>query len=110
MRLAQLQALQLTAERAALSGLTPAPALVNLVRPEHIAAALSQVPEKFVPSGVGTGAEWDVDLVDLSQVPREWLTIDWSKVKIHMREHQKSEVIPGVLGLVFKRVAKVRAR
>jgi hypothetical protein len=54
---------------------------------------------------------WEVDMpnVDFDQVPREYLTVDWSKVKIHCRTYAKSEEIPAVPGIPFKRVGVTRA-
>lgn len=87
-----------------------APPVVVAQATAQVSVALAQVPEKFVPSGISSGAEWEAELVDLSQVPREWLTVDWSKVKIHQKAYQKSEHIPPVSGFKFRRVATVRAR
>jgi hypothetical protein len=35
--------------------------------------------------------------------------VDWSKVKIHCRTYAKSEEIPAVPGIPFKRVGVTRA-
>jgi hypothetical protein len=78
--------------------------------PVQVAQALARVPETSTPQGVSVGAEWVVDSYDFDQIPREWLTIDWSKVKIHCAAHKKSEHIPPVPGLTFKRQATVRGR
>lgn len=53
---------------------------------------------------------WEGVIVDFDRIPREWLTVDLAKVKIHCRDHAKSETIPPVPGLEFKRTASTRAK
>jgi hypothetical protein len=78
--------------------------------PSEALRALQSAPEKVEVEGVGGGEEWEALVIDEAAIPREWLTIDWSKVKIHCREHKRSSVIPSVPGFEFKRKATVRAR
>lgn len=61
-------------------------------------------------SGLAVTYSWEGEIVDFDQIPREWLTVDWSKVKLHCKAHAKSEKIPGVPGLAFKRTASTRAK
>lgn len=53
---------------------------------------------------------WEVDSanVDLAAVPREFLTVDWSAVKIHCRTYKDSETIPAVPGIPFVRKVLTR--
>jgi hypothetical protein len=69
-------------------------------------AVLDAAPKSEAPRS------WEADVpnLDLSQVPREWLTFDWPKIKAHCKEHQKNEIIPPIPGIPFVRVGKTRAR
>jgi hypothetical protein len=53
---------------------------------------------------------WEGAIEDFDQIPREWLTLDVSRVKIYCRDHAKSEAIPPVPGLKFTRTASTRAK
>lgn len=63
-----------------------------------------------VASGVSLGACWEVASFDVTKLPEEWLTIHPIVAEAYMAEHRKSETIPDVPGVVFRRVATVRAR
>ena len=66
-------------------------------------ATASQAQEAAPPPGVTYRYTWDAQLGDIDQVPREWLSVDWSKVRLYTVHHQASETIPPVPGLVFTR-------
>lgn len=69
------------------------------------AAALAAVPVETHGSFV-----WEAHIIDQFQVPREWLEVSTGLVKAHCKAHAKSDYIPPVPGLAFKRVAVVRAK
>jgi hypothetical protein len=71
---------------------------------------LAKAPEKPLVAGVGHGAEWECSEWDLARVPREYLTLDWSKIKMLCKEHKHSDTMPEIEGLTFTRKAIVRAR
>jgi hypothetical protein len=88
------------AKRAALAGDTAA-----------VQAALAKVqarPEGL--AGLAVTYSWEAEILDFDQIPREWLAVDWSKVKIYCKDHAKREAIPAVQGLAFKRAASTRAK
>lgn len=77
-----------------------------------VSVALAQVSAAPAP-GLGNLAVtygWDYQIADLELVPREWLTLDVSKVKIHCRENAKRDAIPPVAGLTFTRTTSTRAK
>lgn len=62
--------------------------------------------------GVSVGArQWDYELVDLSLVPREFLTLDHSAVKIHIKRSGGDEPaeIPGLVFVAKAGTVTVRA-
>lgn len=71
---------------------------------------LAKAPEKPLVAGVGHGAEWKVTEWDISKVPAQFLTLDWSAIKLYCNEHKHSDTIPPVEGLTFTRTAIVRAK
>ena len=53
--------------------------------------AAQNIVETPTARGVSSTRLWDYQVTDLSKVPREWLTLDHSKVKIHIREAGKDK-------------------
>jgi hypothetical protein len=76
----------------------------------QIVQALESAPDKAEVEGIGHGAEWEWAVTSEADIPREWLCIDESKLKIYMREHAKSKHIPEVPGFKFRRVATIRRK
>lgn len=75
--------------------------------------ALAALDLTKAPAGTHYRYTWDFTVEDLDQVPREWLSVDHSKVRIYLRQFQNSEVIPDparVPGLRFFRDATVVSR
>jgi hypothetical protein len=62
----------------------------------HIAA--QNIVETPAARGISSTRAWDYKVLDLSEVPREWLTLDHSKVKIHIKNagKNKPEAVPGI--------------
>lgn len=66
------------------------------------AAALAQVQPVEPPAGVSYQEDIDIQVTDFNLIPREWLTVDWSKLKIAARTGQAPP-----LGVTFTRKPKV---
>lgn len=66
------------------------------------AAALAQIEEVAPPSGVSYREEVDIKIIDFDAIPREYLTVDWSHLKILVKEGK-----PAPPGVEFRRKAKV---
>lgn len=68
-------------------------------------------PQAMVPApqveGVTYRNEVKIEIVDFDKIPREWLTVDWSKLKIHAR--QGGEAPEGVK-FVQEQKAQVKVR
>jgi hypothetical protein len=77
---------------------------------QGVYAALSAVPDQRATAGTRTSWEWYADSVDLNALPKEWLVLNETMLKYYLKEHAKSETIPPISGLVFKRRAKVCAK
>jgi hypothetical protein len=61
---------------------------------EGNAAALAQVTQIAPPPGVSYREETKIEIEDFDQIPREYLSVDWSKLKIMAREGKAAP--PGV--------------
>lgn len=66
------------------------------------AAALAQVQPVVPPAGVSYQEDIDIQVTNFDLVPREWLSVDWGKLKIAARQGQAPP--PGV---TFTRKPKV---
>jgi len=66
------------------------------------AAALAQVESIEAPSGVSYREEVDIQIVDFDKIPRDCLTVDWSKLKIMVKNGE-----PAPPGVEFVRKKKV---
>jgi len=66
------------------------------------AAALAQVQPVAPPAGVSYQEDIDIQVINFDLIPREWLAVDWSKLKIAARTGQAPP--PGV---TFTRKPKV---
>lgn len=55
--------------------------------------------------------EWQIDhdRIDLSAIPREYLVPNWERLRDHCKTYRKSEEIPAIPGVPFKRVGVTRA-
>ena len=51
-----------------------------------------------------------IDVLAASPEGRRYLTVDWSAVKILLKDWKDSKVAPNVPGLTFRLVSKPRAR
>lgn len=64
-------------------------------------AALAQVQETAPPSGIGYRDEVEIVIDDFDSIPRDCLTVDWSKLKIMARLGQPAP--PGVRFVLKKK-------
>lgn len=64
--------------------------------------ALAQVEEVAPPAGVSYRGEVSIEIVDFDLIPREYLAVDWSKLKICARQGK-----PAPPGVRFVRGTKV---
>lgn len=63
------------------------------------------------PTGTaGVRLEWECVAWDREKIPREYLTVDWSAVKIHLRECAARGEVPRVEGMTFEQKGKVTVR
>lgn len=83
-------------------------AINDSARGEHTALTNMAAAEKI--EGISYRYGWEYDIENLDEVPREWLTLDHSKVKIYLRKFTNSDVVPPVPGLNFNRSRSVVAR
>jgi hypothetical protein len=78
----------------------------NQARIEAAAAgskvALAQIEETTPPAGMQHRREVDIEVVDFDVVPREYLAVDWSKLKIMAKKGE-----PPPPGVVFHYQTKV---
>lgn len=74
---------------------------------EEANAALAVLPEQAVPAGVQDRWSWEVDSVDLSKVPLEFLTLDQAKVKAYLKGRVEE---PSIAGLTFRRAVNIITR
>lgn len=60
--------------------------------------AAQNIVETPAARGISSTRHWEYRVKDLSLVPREWLTLDHSKVKIHIREAgtDRPAEVPGI--------------
>lgn len=58
------------------------------------AGALAQVKQIIPPAGVSYRGETKIEIMDFDEIPREYLTVDWSKLKIMARKGEPAP--PGV--------------
>lgn len=77
---------------------------------EQVTEVLATVPVRHETVGIGEGREWTFGVKDKTLVPEEFKAVDHSAVKIWLKQYKNSEVVPEIPGLVFRRVATVRAR
>lgn len=73
------------------------------------ASALVEASQGQDTSGTATVWGWDFVVVDEALVPAQYKIVDPAKVKAYAKAYAKSETIPEVPGLVFRRVASVRS-
>lgn len=66
-------------------------------------------PTPVVPNS-STSFEWEWDLLDIASVPQEFLALNHATMKGYANKYKKSETIPEIPGIAFRRVAKVTAR
>jgi len=59
-------------------------------------AATAPIPIQPQTIGISTREDWDIELIDLSMVPREYLTFDEVKARRVIRASKGSIQIPGV--------------
>jgi hypothetical protein len=78
--------------------------------PSSCATHLQRVDDSEGPDGVSYRFEWAFTVSDLDKVPREWLSVDHSAVKIYLRRYKDSEHVPEIPGLVFHKKATVVCR
>jgi hypothetical protein len=61
-----------------------------------IVAAAAPIPARVQTVGISTREDWDIDLIDISQVPRDYLMFDEVKARKVVRASKGSIQIPGV--------------
>jgi hypothetical protein len=76
---------------------------------EAVLAGVALIPEEVVTKGAGGGWTWEPTVVDAAAVPDEFRIVDTKKLAAYAKAFSKSETIPAVAGVVFKRTAKVIA-
>jgi hypothetical protein len=59
-------------------------------------AAAAPIPVRVQTVGISTREDWDIDLIDISQVPRDYLMFDEVKARKVVRASKGSIQIPGV--------------
>lgn len=64
---------------------------------------LRAVQDDGAPEGIHYRYAWEYEIIDLEQVPREWLTVDPAKMKSHLKSYARSQAVPDVEGLHFTR-------
>ena len=74
-----------------------------------VLAAVAAIPEDISVPGAGGGWAWTFEVVDPKAVPADYLVVDEKKLSAYAKAFKKSENIPGIPGVVFRRVAKVIA-
>lgn len=75
-------------------------------RPAVDPATLAVVPI----SALSLTYEWEYQIEDFPQVPREFLMVDPKKVKDFLKPYKKSNVVPAVPGLSWARACGSRAK
>lgn len=79
---------------------------------EEVALAL-EVAADVTPTRLATTGMtlvWEWELVDITQVPAEFLALNPATIKIHMARFKNSDTIEQIPGVAFKRVSKAIAR
>jgi len=74
------------------------------------AQALAAIPETHSVDGAKTQWVWEPAVVDAAAVPREYLAVDEKKLAAYAKAFAKSESIPAVPGVSFRRAARMSAK
>jgi hypothetical protein len=70
----------------------------------NVEAMQQLIPAQAPPAGVAYRDKFDIKIIDEDAIPREWLCIDWSALKIAAREGK-----PAPAGVEFVRVTTAQA-
>ncbi len=84
--------------------------LAQAGNPQAASQELAKVQVVQAPPGVQFQEGWDFTVEDLDAVPRAWLSVDHSKVRIYLRDYSKSQTVPPVPGLRFFRSPIVKSK
>ena len=76
---------------------------------EAVLAGVAMIPLEVTTKGAGGGWTWEPTVVDESEVPRDFMQVNTKALATYAKAYAKSETIPGVPGVVFKRTARVIA-
>jgi hypothetical protein len=66
--------------------------------------------ERAPRGSAGVRIEWECTAYDREKVSREYLTIDWSAVKLYLKACAAQGVAPNVEGLTFEQTGKVAVK